>query len=279
MNETDTNDSAKRLQKIIDAGIELVPGAGGNAAAAVIGFLVGGPVGAAAGGFTGWAVSKGLERLGREFSERALGPREEARVGCVLALAVRGIRERIESGEQLRPDGFFQHTSTHRSGAEEVLENILLKSQREPEEKKLPYMANLFASIAFDSTISAEMAHQIAKTAGDLTFRQLCILRLGAIKDEFDLRESDYRGQKSFAKELYPVLYECLGLYSLGYINFGGEVLFGPTDVKPASMTLQGLGADTHNLMRLSDIPRDEIAPIASTLRSDGKNSRSRHTE
>ena len=89
------------------------------------------------------------------------------------------------------------------------------------------------------------------------------------IKNEFDLRESDYRGQGSFAKELYQILYECLGLYSRGYINFGGEVLFGPTDVKPASVTVQGLGADTYNLMRLADIPRREVVHIASQLRSD----------
>ena len=186
MKEPNANDGAKPLRELIDAGCALLPGAGGNTTGAIIGFLVGGPVGAAAGGATGWAVTKGLERLGREFSERVLGPREKVRVGCVLALAVQGIRERIESGEQVRSDGFFDSTDRDRSRAEEVLENVLLKSQREPEEKKLPYMANLFTNLAFDSTTSAEMAHQITKTAGDLTFRQLCILRLAVIKNEFD---------------------------------------------------------------------------------------------
>ena len=90
------------------------------------------------------------------------------------------------------------------------------------------------------------------------------------IQDEFDLRKSDYRGQKSFAKELYQVLYEFLGLYSRGYINFGGGVMLGLTDVKPASIRLQGLGAVTYDLMRLRDIPRDELVPIVAQLRSDG---------
>lgn len=170
----------------------------------------------------------------------------------------------------MRTDGFFDSTMHDRSGADEVMENILLRSQREPEEKKLPYMASLFANIAFNSTISAEMAHQVTRTAGELTYRQLCLLRLAVIRDEFDLRKSDYRGQRSFAKELCHVLYECLGLYSRGYINFGGEVVFGPTDVKPASITVQGLGADTYNLMGLGDIPQDEIASIAMHLQSDG---------
>ena len=269
MNESNTDNDAQALRKMINAGVALLPGAGGNTAGAVVGFLVGGPVGAAVGAAAGWAVSQGLEKVGQEFSERVLGPREEARVGCVLVLAAQKILDRIESGEQVRSDGFFDSTTKARSGAEEVLESILLKSQREPQEKKLPYMANLFANIAFDSTISAEMAHQITKTAEDLTFRQLCILRLAAIKHEFDLRESGYRGQRSFATELLQILYECLGLYSHGYISFGGTALLGLKDVKPASMTVQGLGASTYNLMRLRDIPRSEIVPIALQLRSD----------
>ena len=270
MSEPATNQDAKRIQRIVDAGVGLLQGAGSNAAGAVVGFLLGGPAGSAAGGAAGWAVSQGLGRLGREFSERTLAPREEARVGCVLALGVEQIRRRLEAGEQVRTDGFFDSTMHDRSGADEVMENILLKSQREPEEKKLPYMANLFANIAFDSTISSEMAHQVTKTAGELTYRQLCLLRLAVIQDEFDLRKSDYRGQKSFAKELYQVLHEFLGLYSRGYINFGGGAMLGLTDVKPASIRLQGLGAVTYDLMRLRDIPRDELVPIVAQLRSDG---------
>ena len=260
---------AKRIKKLVDAGIGVVPGIGGNVAGSVVGFLVGGAAGAVAGGALGAIVSQGLTRIGREFTERVLAPREEARVGGVLALAAILIRQRLESGEQVRTDGFFDSTTNERSGAEEVMENILLKSQREPEEKKLPYMASLFANIAFDSTVSPAMAHQVTKTAEELTYRQLCILKLGSIKGEFHLRESDYRGQQSFVRELYQVLYECLGLYSRGYINFGGEVLFGPTDVKPASITVQGLGVDMYNLMQLGAIPRTDVAAIAEQLRSD----------
>ncbi len=269
MSEPATNQDAKQIKKIVDAGVGLLQGAGGNVAGAAVGFLIGGPTGAAAGGAVGWAVSQGLGRLGREFSERTLAPREEARVGCVLALGAEHILRRLEAGEQLRTDGFFDSALKDRSGADEVMESILLRSQREPEEKKLPYMANLFANIAFDSTISSEMAHQITRTAEELTYRQLCVLRIAMIKDEFDLRESDFRGQGLFAKELYPVLYECFGLYSRGYVGFELAVL-GPTDVVPASMTVQGLGADTYHLMGLQEIPRSEIVPTATQLRGDG---------
>ena len=264
-----TERDVERIEKLVNAGVGLLQGASGSVASAAVGFLIGGPPGAAAGGAVAWAVSQGLGRLGREFGRRALGPREEARIGCVLGLSIAQIASRMDAGERVRTDGFFDHTESDRSGAEAVMENIILKSQREPEELKLPYMANLLANIAFDATVSPAMAHQVIKAAEELTYRQLCILRLAVTKDDFSLRESDYRGQQSFVKELYQVLYECLGLYSRGYINFGGEVLFGPTDVKPASITVQGLGTDMYNLMQLGVIPRADVAAIAEQLRSD----------
>ena len=65
----------------------------------------------------------------------------------------------------------------------------------------------------------------------------------------------------------YQILYECLDLYHRGLINFGGEVAFGLTDVKPGRMTVQGLGADIFNLMKLGLIPAEELTPIAVQLR------------
>ena len=57
---------------------------------------------------------------------------------------------RTGNGEAVREDGFFDERSDSRSvDAKEVWEGILMKSQREPEEKKLPFMAHLLASVAF----------------------------------------------------------------------------------------------------------------------------------
>ncbi len=251
------------VRRLIDAGAEIAGGAVGGA----LGFLAGGPVGAALGGAGGAAAALALKHIGDEASKRLLGPRESVRVGGVLAIAAEEIRQRIERGEQVRTDGFFEQKKTGRSDAEEVAESVLLKSQREPEEKKIPYMGHLLSSVAFDPQIGAHMAHQITKAAEQLTYRQLCILKLAAVKDNFGLRQADYRGQGSFSKDLYQVLYECLDLYHKGFINFGGEVAFGPTDVKPGKMTVQGLGADIFNLMKLALIPNEDLVPIAAQLK------------
>lgn len=263
--EPDTNhDEHSGIRRLINTGAEIAGGAVGGA----LGFLAGGPVGAALLGAGGAAAAAALKHIGEEASERLLGPREQVRVGGVLAIAAGQIQQRLEQGEAVRTDGFFDEKASGRSDGEEVAESVLLKSQREPEEKKIPYMGHLFAGVAFDPQISAQLAHQIIKTAEQLTYRQLCILKLAVAKHSFTLRAGDYRNiGGGFTKDLYQVLYECLDLYHRGLINFGGEVAFGPTDVKPGSMTVQGLGADIFNLMKLSLITNEDLQPIAMQLR------------
>lgn len=264
MTARDTEDSKEndRVRHLINAGAEIAGGAVGGA----LGFLAAGPLGAAALAAGGAAAAIALKHIGQEASDRLLGPREKVRVGGVLAIAAAEIRQRVNNGETVRSDGFFDAGATGRSDAEEVAENILLKAQREPEEKKIPFMGHLLANISFDKEISAPFAHQIIKTAEQLTYRQLCILRMAVAKNSLQLRDGDYRGQGSFQKDLYQILYECLDLYHRALVNFGGGVAFGPTDVAPGKITVQGMGADIYNLMRLAEIPIHEITPISAHL-------------
>ena len=137
-----------------------------------------------------------VKAIGQELSSRVLSPGEEKRVGAVFTLAVAEIFDRIEKGESVRDDGFFNNHGSGRSDVDEVWESALLKSQREAEEKKLPYMAHLLANIAFDTEISTAMAHQITKIAESLTYRQMCILKLSATKEKFQSTEAKLSGSK-----------------------------------------------------------------------------------
>jgi len=258
-----TRESNGAIRKLIGAGAEIAGAAVGGA----LGFLATGPAGAAAGGVAGAAASSLLKHLGDEVSERVLSPRERVRVGGVLALVAAEVSTRIESGQTTRSDGFFAPGPGGRSDADEVAEAVLLRTQREAEEKKLPYMAHLLASIAFDPGISAPMAHQLVKAAEQLTYRQFCLLRLSAVKEAVGLRESDYTQQGQFEIGLLQVLYECQDLYTKGFVNFGGSVAFGPTDVNPGQMTAQGLAAHLYNAMQLATIPMSDIEAVAKELR------------
>ena len=58
------------------------------------------------------------------------------------------------------------------------MEGIFFAAQRENEERKLPYLANLYANICFDDAISRPMANQLIKIAASISFRQLAIAKV-----------------------------------------------------------------------------------------------------
>ena len=274
----ETKDNFKPL---LDHGTEMLAGGAATVASAAIAWLLGGgPEALAIGGTVGKGIQIALGKVGGEISSRQLGPREETRVGATLIIAAAEINRRLKNGDLLREDGFFDAKHLGRSDAEEAAESILLKVQREPEEKKIQYMGYLLSSIAFNPEISAQMAHQLTKIAEQLTYRQLCILKLSVVKEKYELRNMDYREHGDLSRDLYQVLYECAELYDKQFINFKGEsnlhageykdfgaTIDGLTSAKPRRMTLQGLGEDLFNLMNLYSIPDEDIAPIAEQLK------------
>lgn len=128
-------------------------------------------------------------------------------------------------------------------------------------------MALLIGNIAFNADINVGLAHQLVRTAEELTYRQLSILKIAAMmEDRRALHQGSYRGQRNFDKPLYGVLYECYDLYVRGLINFGGSAVLGLTDVEPTSMRVQGMGADLFSEMGLATIPQADLDPIISQL-------------
>lgn len=162
------------IKIIIETGSEISGGIGG----AVIGGLIAGPAGAIVGGASGPIITKVFKSLGEEVRKRTIGKREEIRIGAVYAFAINKIRQNESSGLLLRKDSFFNYSDNNRSSSEEILEGVIISSQREFEEKKIKYLGNLYANICFRSEISKEHANQLIRTADSLLFRQFCILQL-----------------------------------------------------------------------------------------------------
>ena len=252
----------RAVRALVNSGTELA----GGAVAGALGFLAAGPAGAAAFGAAGITASRLLEHVGQEVSDRLLSAREKQRVGGVIAVAAADIRQRLEAGEHLRADGFFNCEALGRSAADEVAESIVLKVQREPEEKKLSYMGHLLSSVAFDDAIGPEMAHQIAKSAERLTYRQLCLLKIFGVDEVRSmLRDEDYRKQTSIPIQQRQILYESFDLARNYYIASENYIL-GVTDIRPRQTQTQGIGADMYNLMKLRLIPTNDLRPIIEQL-------------
>lgn len=257
------NKSKKHIERLVSAS----PAIAGQTISAALGFLAGGPIGAGLGAGFGVIMANTLSQVGEDIANRFLSEREQIRVGGVVSISANEINNRIINGEKLRDDDFFDKNEGECSDAEEVVENIILKSQREPQEDKIQYLGYLLSSIAFNKDIGVHYAHQMIKTLGQLTYRQLCILKLSVNKDDFNLRNDSYRSQESFNKELIQLLYEYLDLYNRGLVNFGGKVGLGLTDIIPGRTSVQGMGAEIYNLAYLSKIPIGDINPIVNHLK------------
>ena len=241
------------------------------AVGAGIGAVVAGPVGAIGGALAGKAIEKVFEVIGNEIKERHLSKTENKKIGDVYLAAQLKIQNKLDNGVPLRKDSFYEKTDTDRSSAEEILEGTIFAAQRENEEKKLPYLANLYANINFDETISRPMANQLIKIASDITYRQIIIIAVigkyqtGQVLSP-PLSQEKFTGIQGY--ENISIASEIYDLYRKSLI-FSQNAILDAAGFTPSLLTVGGMGALLFNLMELSLIPLDEIAQPVIKLLSD----------
>ena len=165
-------------RRLVEAGADIT----GNLAGSALGFLVAGPVGALAGAAAS-PVVKHLLAVASDVIHRHVSTRETKRIGATLTFAAAKIRERLDSGQRPREDGFFADDGQQRAAAEEIAEGVVIAAQREHEEKKLRFYGNLLANLAFVSDIDRPYSHFLLKSAEALSYRQLCLLALFTLKN------------------------------------------------------------------------------------------------
>lgn len=245
----------ERTARFIERGAELTGATGG----AAIG-LLGGPLGALAGSALGVVLQKTLLRLGDEFEQRHLGPCEQARAGAALYYALTEINERLDDGEEPRDDGFFEADSEHeRPRADELLEALLVRAQRDHEERKVKHLGWLYASVVFNEDLSPTDADYLVDLASRLTYYQLVLLSLfhsgvgyRALPGWEELHPYDWRAQ-ALATQLYELCrYGLLARTDRKPVNDHG-------DASPSHLWVGGMGCTLYHLMRLDQIDEDEL--------------------
>ena len=140
---------ARIMDKESDILLETGASIAGATVGSGIGVVIAGPAGAVGGAAIGAVVQNVIQWIGKEIKERQLSKREEQKIGTVYELAKEKISKNIEEGKAIRNDGFFSSNGDDRPSSEEITEEIMFAAQRESEEKKLPYLANLYANIFF----------------------------------------------------------------------------------------------------------------------------------
>lgn len=274
MNFEKRND--KGIESLVDAGSDII----GNATGAVIGWLFGGLEGAAIGSASVPLIKRALIEIGNDASERLLSERERMRMGGVLLYSADKIRKKLAAGSQPRDDGFFEKPSeTHpacaelpfvdRPAAQEILEGILLVAQREYEQKKLPFLGNLYANIAFDSSIDRPYANFLLKIAENISFRQMCLLSL------FSDSNKSYLEVRSLKSSAFPytdmvlnsIFQEIFDLGSQGLLCRGYEPVGKASDFNiPRQVRIVGAGSDLCRLMELNEINKVNLEYIVNIL-------------
>lgn len=228
---------------------EVSGSAAGAAVGAVIGSVVAGPVGAIGGAVTGNIIERIFSWAGNEISNRLLSKQEEKRITNVMDLAKKKIENNFADNKKLRDDDFFEQVND-RSTAEEILEGTLLVAQKEYEERKLPYIANLYANIAFDKNISREMADTLIKISSDLTYRQLMILSAVGFSQITGIKGKEEKYTEVRGLNNVSIASEIFDLYRKSLI-FSSELILDAGGINPSKLILGGYGALIYNLMEL----------------------------
>ncbi len=222
--------------------------------------LLGGPAGAIGGGVAGVIISRILS----EFANRALSDREQARVGAAAGLTILGVQDKINSGQILRQDGFFEPDQINRSKADELFEGILLKCKNEFEEKKIKYISNIYKNVAFDNTVDPNNANQILNSVQQFTYRQLLILSLVGqnVNNQFSLRTYDLRGKYEMViTETEFLLQDFILLDKQGLIcRNDNSTMLDTSDVAPGIMKLTLIGLDYFKLLNLDTVQQNEFS-------------------
>ncbi|MHB1808119.1 MAG: hypothetical protein ACYCU0_02340 [Solirubrobacteraceae bacterium] len=268
---TPADDETARVTLFIECGAELA----GASVGAAIG-LVGGPPGAIGGATVGVAATRLIRRLGADIQERLLAPRQRMRAGAAFAVAAEEISRRLQAGELLRADGFFDTSANGRPAADELLEGVLLAAADAYEERKVECLGKLYAALAFDETISRAHANYTIALAQRLTYRQFALMAVIWDRDIEPIAEAAMQEEPSkqllFSDELAIEVDE---LERLGLVGRGvpggspqrrGAAFVDASGVGIRGLTLTGPGKRLYDLMEFHNMPTDARREVTEAL-------------
>lgn len=240
-------------------------GATGVGAGALVGFLIGGPAGAIAGGATGALFQDGVKHVVGQVAERFTTQTEQERIGSCLVLAYEQIAERLNEGIPLREESFFRprqrsQNKKIRSEAEDLLEGAFLASRNAYEERKVELLARFYANIVFQPDVDSAHANYVLTLTNSLTYRQLVLIGIIGSRLRFDtVRNGDFRGEGRLNPLQVGVMFEIYQLVTLDLVcSVDAGYMLGVADINPTKLSLQGTGAQIYNLIRPDMVDADD---------------------
>jgi hypothetical protein len=256
-------DSGSRAGELAKSGIRI----GAAAAGGYLGTILGPDGGSGAG--------QALSEVGESLVVYVIDRRQKDRVAGVLQRSVEQIEARRDAGEEVREE----IDDLGREDAAAVFESVVDAAARSFEGKKAEAIANFYAEVAFDESVSIADALLYLRRMRDCSWRQLlslCFFESDDRREERELvsvslAEGDAHIHSTLEDELQEMLraFRLLGVEAKdGRVNDPSDIYGGSTaltrigNIRPTS-----LGSAIVRLSRLEEfVTDDELDEVAVDL-------------
>jgi hypothetical protein len=210
-----------------------------------------------------------LSQAGADVAERLMSPRQEQRIGAVFIQAAAAITARQQLGEETRSDDFFDGD---RSNGAEFTEGVLLAARDSYEERKIPYLGNLIANVAFDGDISPGAAYVALRLAEEMSWLDMCILGVFLDSERYPMPGREVARPESWSS--WSTISSFNGMTEGSTALLMNKRTVGSHGEPRHDLTLSGIqvssrGTLVGGLMQLRDIPSTDLRPIYTVL-TDG---------
>ncbi len=253
----------EEVEKFFRQGAPLAAKMIGSSAGALIGAMVAGPPGAIIGSLLSPVFEHHINRAVGEIITRNLGERQRVRAAAGTVLMSATIDNRLQLGQTLRGDNFDQADETGRKPFDELTEQAVLDMMNSVEERRLPYLANFYASLYFDTQIPRASIATFVSIASSLNFRAMCILSIVGQNLIYTGSER-VDGQPSHWPDLdHMIAKEAFNLIASGVlVNKADDsnsfaATLGYTDIEPGTLRLGPIGKMIYEKMALSLMQMD----------------------
>lgn len=206
-----------------------------------------------------------MKAVAGDIAVRFTTQTERSRMGSLYVLAHNQVIQRLNGGEQPRPDSFFKprerkKAKALRSEADELLEGTFLAARMAYGERKVALLANFYANVVFRDDLDSGHTNYILSLMESLTYRQLMglfIIGTGQLANA--LRAKNFRGEETLDPLQVGVLFELYQLVKLDLVTDStASYILGVSDINPSQLRLQGTGAELYNLMTPLTLDIDE---------------------
>jgi hypothetical protein len=233
----------------------------GGVACATIGTLIAGPPGVLIGAVLAPFLEHQLTTLAGEFVTRQLSNRQQVRAGAGALLLTSAIQTHLAAGKSLRSDEFMDQNANGRQAMDELAEQAIVAMIDSIEERRLPYLANFYASLYFDDSVPRASIATLVEIADSLNFRAMGVLSILGRRTVYTGKQRA-EGDASpwpvmdhvIAKEVFGLIGASIVVARSDELDYNSAIL-SYLDIEPGILQLGAIGHLMFEKMDLATMP------------------------